>query len=85
MASASMLSGVTVALPLFGGQAAPLRRVEWTGLGRPLDANTLPASYQAWVAGAVAGAASNPAATYTVQRTLRVATDAIGATVNCSA
>jgi hypothetical protein len=80
MASTSIPSGVTVAPPLFAGQAGPLRRVEFTGLGRPLYANALPASYQVLVA----GAASRPPTTYTVQRTLQVATDAIGATVNRS-
>ena len=42
----SILTGVTVALPLFAGQAGPLRHIEFTGLGRPLYAGALPASYQ---------------------------------------
>jgi hypothetical protein len=81
MAMITIPSMATEAPPLFAGQFGPLRRVEFTGLGRPLYANAFPASYQ--VLGA--GAASSPPATYTVQRTLQVATAAIGATVNRSA
>jgi len=74
----SILSGVTVAPPLFAGQAGPLRHVEFTGLGRPLYADALPASYRI----VAAGSASSPLPVYNVQKTLPVTPHAIGATVN---
>ena len=74
----SILSGVTVAPPLFAGQAGPLRHIEFTGLGRPLYAEALPASYQVLAA----GSATSPPPIYNVQRTLQVTPHAIGATVD---
>ena len=74
----SILTGVTVALPLFAGQAGPLRHIEFTGLGRPLYAGALPASYQVLAP----GSATSAPPIYNVQRTLQVTPHAIGATVD---
>jgi hypothetical protein len=67
-----------VAPLLFAGQAGPLRHSEFTGLGRPLNAEALPASYQVWAA----GPASSPLPIYNAQRTLPVTPHVIVATVN---
>jgi len=74
----SILSGVMVAPPLFAGPAGPLRHIEFTGLGRPLDAEALPVSYQVLAP----GSAPSAPPIYNVQRTLQVTPHAIGATVN---
>jgi hypothetical protein len=74
----SILSGAMAALPLFAGQAGPLQHIEFTGLGRPLYAEALPASYQVLVP----GSATSASPIYNVQRTLQVTPHTIGTTVN---
>ena len=74
----SIWSGVMVAPPLFAGQAGSLRHIEFTGLGRPLFADALPASYQI----VSPGSEDNSRPIYNVQKTLQVTPHAIGATVN---
>ena len=74
----SILTGVMVVPPLFAGQAGPLRHVEFTGLGRPLYAEALPASYQVLAP----GSAPSVPPIYNVQRTLQVTPHPIGATVD---
>jgi hypothetical protein len=73
----SILSGAMAALPLFAGQAGPLQHIEFTGLGRPLYAEALPASYQVWAA-----RPASPLPIYNAQRTLPVTPHVIVATVN---
>ena len=74
----NILTGVMVVPPLFAGQAGPLRHIEFTGLGRPLYAEALPASSQVLAV----GSASSPPLIYNIQRTLQVTPHVIGATVS---